>query len=262
MKYSRYFAICAVIFLLSSVASAQRPEVTIGLNEAFFDSLLDAVFQNSSPIEFSIASNNLIRRDAETQREDIPTGRLAAGESRFTSLNHLLESEASTISAPTFAFSASPHFGNEKAACKEVIQLLRESNGVRTAVRFREGKILAPLAFTGDYNPPFVGCVPFSGYAETVIDLEFDQPNQRLIARARVMNVNLNGTGGVGGTLIAKMVQGSIDKKINPMEIVRLDKLSYALPVRGSAVNMKAVGIRSGVEAGLLNIHIAYEFVK
>ena len=86
-------------------------------------------------------------------------------------------------------------------------------NGVRTAVRFRDGKILAPLAFSGSYNPPFVGCVPFSGWAESVIDLEFDQNSQRLIARARVLNVNLNGTGGIGGSVVAKLVQGSIDKK-------------------------------------------------
>ena len=36
---------------------------------------------------------------------------------------------------------------------------LREMNGVRTAVRFREGKVYVPLAFSGMYSPPFVGCV-------------------------------------------------------------------------------------------------------
>ncbi len=218
-------AILAVI-LCASFAQAQRPEITISLNEAFFDSLLDAVFQNAPPIEFSIASNE-------------------AGKSRGNLSNPI-------------------GFGpNSASACKEVIQLLRANNGVRTAVRFREGKILAPLAFSGNYSPPFVGCVPFAGYAETNIDLEFDQDGQRLIARAKVLNVSLNGAGGVGGTVVAKLVQSAINKKINPIEIIRMDKISFMLPIQnGANLRMKATGVRHEVENGTLKIHIAYEFSK
>jgi hypothetical protein len=213
------------LLLLPAAVPGQRPEVTISLNEAFFDSLLDAVYQNAPPIEFPIAANEQRRN---TQTHPIATA---------------------------FAPSA--------AACKETIQLLRENNGVRTAVRFRDGKILAPLAFSGNYNPPFVGCVAFSGFAETVIDLEFDSPNQRVIARARVLNVSLNGTGGMGGTLIAKMVQGSIDKKVNPIEIFTMDKISFLLPVRKDVnLRMKAAAVRHEVVNGALNIIIAYDFVK
>ena len=223
MKFTRVFAVFLAVSLFAVAAAGQRPEVSISLNEAFFDSLLDAIYQNSPPIEFSIASNN------ERSRSEPP---------------------AVLGFAPT-------------VACKEVIQLLRENNGVRTAVRFRDGKIYAPLAFTGNYNPPFVGCVAFSGLAETMIDLEFDQQNQRLIARARVLNVALNGTGGVGGTVIAKMVQGSIDRKVNPIEIFRMEKLSFPIPVQNAGgLRMKATGVRHDVEAGVLRIHIAYEFTK
>ena len=223
MKFTRVFAAFLSVSLFAVAAVGQRPEVSISLNEAFFDSLLDAIYQNSPPIEFSIASNNAG-----------PKAEASAG----------------------LGFAPS-------GACKEVIQLLRENNGVRTAVRFRDGKIYAPLAFTGNYNPPFVGCVPFSGLAETMIDLEFDQQNQRLIARARVLNVALNGTGGVGGTVIAKMVQGSIDRKVNPIEIFRMEKLSFPIPVQNAgSLRMKATGVRHDVEAGVLRIHIAYEFTK
>jgi hypothetical protein len=213
------------LFFVTSLANAQRPEVTISLNETFFDSLLDAVYQNAPPLEFSIASSEAKRTE---------------------------NTASSTLS-----------FGPRGAACRETIQLLRESNGVRTAVRFRDGKILAPLAFSGNYNPPFVGCVPFSGFAETVIDLEFDQQNQRVIARARVLHVSLNGTGGVGGTLIAKMVQGSIDKKVNPIEIFTMDKISFLFPIRKDVnLRMKAASVRHEVVNGALNIVIAYDFVK
>ena len=216
------------IFVLLTVffpVQAQRPEVTITLNESFFDSVLDALFQNAGPIEFAIASNG-------TQNFQQSKQALSFGES-------------------------------SNRSCKEVIQLQRENNGVRTAVRFREGKILAPLVFAGNYNPPFVGCVSFAGYAETSIDLEFDQQNQRLIARARVLNVSLNGTGGVGGSVIAKLVQGSIDKRINPIEIFRMERLSYLVPVQNTGgLRMKAVGVRHDVDNGLLRIHVAYEFAK
>ncbi len=224
MKYKNVTIAFLFAFLFCSAAAAQRAEVTISLNETFFDALLDAIFQDASPIEFSIASNT---ENAEHK----------------TSTNSL-------------SFGA-------RVACKEVIQLLRESNGVRTAVRFRDGKILAPLAFTGNYNPPFVGCVTFSGYAETVIDLEFDQQNQRLVARARVSNVVLNGTRGVGGNVIAKLIQGSIDKKINPIEVLTLEKISFILPVRKeSNMRMKAVSVRHDVVNGAVNVVIAYDFVK
>lgn len=147
------------------------------------------------------------------------------------------------------------------ASCSESIKVMREVGGVNTAVRFRNGQILMPTAFSGNYSPPFVGCVPFSGYAESVIDLEFDQGSQRLVARARVGNVNLNGTGGLGGGMIAKLVQGSIDKKMNPIEVLKLDKLSFTLPVHNSGkLQMRAVGVRHEIRDGVLLVHIAYEF--
>ena len=57
MTYKQFIPIVLTVFLFASAAAAQRPEVTISLNEAFFDSLLDAVYQNSPPLEFSMAAN-------------------------------------------------------------------------------------------------------------------------------------------------------------------------------------------------------------
>jgi hypothetical protein len=220
--FKRAFAIGLVIFFVVTGANAQKPELTITLNEPFFDALLDSVFKNFDAPEFSIAaSSDKVKRPVNS---------------------------SAFISTET---------------CKETIQLLRENNGVRTTVRFRDGKIYAPLAFTGNYSPPFVGCVGFSGYAETNIDLEFDQDSQRLIARAKVLNVALNGTGGVGGGVVAKLVQSSIDKKINPIEIIRMDKLSFLVQVQnGASLRMRATGIRHEIENGALKIYISYEFLK
>ncbi len=143
------------------------------------------------------------------------------------------------------------------------VKLVRENNGVRTAVRIRDGKIATPLAFTGSYEPPLIGCVGFSGYAESVIDLEFDPSAQRLTARLRVQNVVLSGTGGVGSSLVAKMVQSSIDKRINPIEIVRLDQLSFAVPIQNTAgMRMRAKGMRTELHNRAIIIYINYEFLK
>ena len=209
------------IFFLFTVVPAQKTEITITLNEQFFDALLDAIYQNGGMADIPLAQN-------DTREEVIKAAYL-----------------------PT-----------EKNVCSDSIKILRESNSVRTAVRFRDGKIYSPIAFSGSYSPPFVGCVDFSGYAETNIDLEFDQQNQRLIGRANVLNVSLNGTAGVGSNILAKMVQNSIDKKVNPVEILRLDKISFPVPVQNSkGLTMKAIGIRPEIGNGTLNIHIDYEFV-
>jgi hypothetical protein len=227
MKFRRSLLPGLALLILStftSQATAQRAEIKVEFDEQFFDALLDAVFQNAGPIEFSLAANG---------REQALIGSAGIGTSLIP------------------------------AAPCETIRILREAGSVRTAVRFRDGKIFAPLAFSGSYDPPLVGCVDFSGTAETAIDLQFDQANQRLTARARVSSVSLNGTGGIGGSLVARMVQGSIDKKINPIEVVTLDKMSFFVPIQNKpGLRMKATGIRYIVTGNTLSVFVAYEFLK
>lgn len=224
------FSILMILMLLFvSLTKAQTAEVAVSLNEQFFDTLLDAMFKNFNPPEFPIAQNRQ-------------------------------KSEVESPAFQTINYQREPKF----AVCNESIKLLREINGVRTAVRFREGKIYAPIAFSGAYNPPFIGCVEFAGWAETTIDLEYDRISQKLVGRVRVLNVSLNGTGGIGSSLLAKLVQSSIDKKINPIEILQTDKLSFVVPIQnaGGALRMKAVSVRHEIAGGVLNVYIAYEFTK
>lgn len=228
------FAFLLAIFLLSVTVNAQKAEVTVSLNEAFFDTLLDSIYQNFDPPEFSMASN-LGQRRIEAQRT-----------SRSNALS--FADGSTTVKQPY---------------CTETIKILREMNNVRTAVHFRDGKISVPLAFTGGYAPPFVGCVDFSGWADATIDLDFDKDAQKLVARVRVNSVNLNGTGGIGGSLIARLLQGSIDKKVNPIEVLTLDKLSFAFPVGKSGnLKMNAKSVRTEVGSGLVNVIVTYQFIK
>lgn len=240
MKRPRILILLFALLFVPQFSFAQPVEVTISFNEHFMDAVIEAMFKAAPPPEFVIAASespNLISNGR---------GRLSND-----ALNTVKAGFADAQSA------------NSRPACRESVRLLAESGGVRTSVRFRDGKIFAPLAFEGSYNPPLVGCVDFSGWAESSVELIFDGQGQRLVARVRVLNVSLNGTGGVGGGLIAKMVQSSIDKKINPIEILRLENVSFLLPIQNSSkLKMKATGIRHETTDGRLDVHIAYQFEK
>ncbi len=224
------------VLILATLAKAQTAEVTVSLNEQFFDALLDAIFKNFNPPEFPLARND--------SRFQIPDSKAKT---------------QSPVTAASFRENAA-----EIGSCDQSIRLQREINGVRTAVRFREGKIYAPIAFAGSYNPPLIGCVDFQGWAETNIDLEYDKQARKLIGRIRVLNVQLAGTGGIGSNFITQLVQSSIDKKVNPIEILPADKLSFVVPIQnaGGSLQMKSVGIRTELGNGVLNVYIAYQFSK
>ena len=230
MKYLRILAASLAVFLFMTVGHAQTADVTVTLNEQFFDALLDSMFEHGGPPAIAIAKAN-------------------------TNAN----------SSGPMSNGFVPSVGQDSARqgpCNETIRLLRETQSVRTAVRFREGKIYAPLAFSGSYNPPLIGCIDFSGYAETNIDLEFDRQMHSLIGRVRVLNVSLDGTAGIGSSVLTRMVQSSIDKRLNPIEILKAEKLSFNVPVQNSSIRMEATAIRSEITNGALLIHIDYSFPK
>lgn len=228
----RILALAVSIISFVSLANAQQQaEVTVTLNEQFFDVLLDAIFKNTTLPEFPISAN----------------GR---------------ESEVGSRESFVSNFNEQPPTNNGQT-CNEAIRLKRENEGVKTSVRFRDGKIIAPIAFSGNYNPPLIGCVEFSGVADTNIELEFDRQKQALIGRARVLNVNLTGTGGLGSGLLARLVQNSIDKKINPIQILTMEKVSFIVPIQNAgSLRMKAVGVKHEITNAELHVRIAYEFLK
>ena len=231
----KFSGLILAILLLISAAQAQTAEVTIQLNEQFFDALLDAVFKNSNPPEFPLS--------VESPESKVPSPDAVLG---FTEI----------------ANRKSP-IANSSSVCPDSIKLQREVDGTRTAVQFREGRVTAPIAFTGNYNPPLIGCIEFAGVAETAIELQFDAQKQALVGRAKVLNVNLSGAGGIGSGVLARMVQGSIDKKINPIQILTMDKISFVVPIQNAgSLKMKANGIRHDIANGVLNVRISYEFQK
>ncbi len=233
----RVLSLVFAVLIGASFAGAQTAEVTVSLNEQFFDALLDAIFKNFDAPEFPLAG-----KSRESRVESRESGVLSFDEREAAIRNRK----------------------SKTRNCHESVRLLREVSDVRTAVRFRDGKIYAPIAFAGSYNPPLVGCLDFQGYAETIIDLEFDRQSRKLVGRVRVLSVNLGGATNLASGILSKLVQSSIDKKINPIEILQTDKLSFLVPVQNAngSLRMKATGVRPEIANGVLNVSVAYEFSK
>lgn len=246
-----------LVLMSATLAKTQTAEVSVALNEQFFDALLDAIFKNFNAPEFPLAKNSseLKIQDSafKIRSEQLPA-------SSFLKTNFTVRNEAGYRILNT----ESEIFDSKPPVCNETIRLRREVNDVKTAVRFREGKIYAPIAFSGSYNPPLIGCVDFQGWAETHIDLEYDRQNRKLVGRVRVLNVNLGGVTNLASGVLSRLVQSSIDKKINPVEILQIDKLSFTVPVQnvGGSLKMKASGVRHEINNGILSVHITYEFLK
>lgn len=208
INFRRSIVFVSSILLFASISFAQKPEISLTLNEQFVDAALDAVLQKGEPPSIRLKSSS-----------------------------------------------------DEK--CRESIRLSREVNGVRTAVRFREGRIFAPIAFSGSYSLPIIGCIDFTGWTETEITLEFDAAGQRILARAKVVSVNLNGVGTVGSTLLTRLIQSSVDERVNPIELLRLDRLSFVFPIQDfGSVRLNATGFRYAVQNGQITFFIPYDIIR
>jgi hypothetical protein len=150
------------------------------------------------------------------------------------------------------------------AQCASEIRLKREADGVRTAVRFEEGRIVGPLAFAGAYNASLMGCVNFSGWADSEVLLSYDSARRALVARFQLRNIHLNNTPTALNGPLLSMVQGTIDRRYNPLELFTLEKLStrVEIPPAGGALQVRAKEIRPEITSSALTLHIIYEFVK
>lgn len=174
-------------------------------------------------------------------------------------LNALLVAVASRPEPPSFPLSK----GGEGKKCESRIQLLPEAQGTRTAVRFADGRITAPVAFRGSYDAPLVGCLRFEGWADTAFQLEFNRERQVLGARVTVRDLKLKNvpTALLGGGLTG-LVQDAIDERVNPVEILRAEQLGARVPItRTDELRLRAADVRHEVVGRELRLRILYEIV-
>jgi hypothetical protein len=213
-------------------STAPAAEATVTLNEQFLNALLEVMFTRlrapSYPLSLGIVQKSPNRN--ETAGKNPPATKAVSGAA--------------------------------EGGCASVVVLEREMDGVKTAVHFEQGRIVAPLAFTGSYNTGLLGCMKFQGWADTNIKLEFDHARQALNARVDIVDVHLKGIPLLANGVVVDMVQSAIDQRVNPIEILRTEQLTARVPISaaGGALRLRAKELRPEITPGLLKLHIIYEF--
>jgi hypothetical protein len=145
--------------------------------------------------------------------------------------------------------------------CTNTITLAPEGSNIKTEVQFANGKITAPLAFSGSYS--LLGnCTQFKGWAQTSIQLRFDEGSQTVYGQLNVEGVNLEGVNPAANNFVTVFVRNAIDERVNPLELIKSAQLQLMIPVRASngAVKARVKGVRAEMLDGALKMHISYEF--
>ena len=182
-------------------------------------------------------------------------------------VNEMLVTVFRDLSPPTFNLAshnaADPALTNVafQGGCNNTVILAPESGGVKTHTQFVNGNISAPLVFSGNYN--LLGnCIQFKGWAQTTIQLSFDQPSQTIFGRVNIDGVNLDGVAPFANNFVTVFVRNAIDTKVNPLELIRPSQLQLLIPVKGSdgAVKASVKDVKSEAKDGQLRLQITYEF--
>ena len=145
--------------------------------------------------------------------------------------------------------------------CTNTITLAATGSNVKTEVQFINGKVQAPLAFSGSYN--LLGnCMQFKGWAQTSVGLRFDQASQTVYGQVDVEGVNLEGVNPIANNFVTVFVRNAIDQRVNPLELIRAQQLQLMIPVKASngAVQAHVKDVRAEMLDGTLKMHISYEF--
>jgi len=190
-----------------------------------------------------------------------------AGTAQLVVRQELVNEALSTIfhqmNPPTFSLGPNLQAAEMQngSACSGKITSLPEGSGVQTSVRFENNKLTAPLAFTGTYNSP-VGCLPFSGWAQSNLELRFDRESQSVFGQLNVETVNLDGVNPIFIGLITPIIQTTLNNRVNPIRMVDGRQLAVDLPVAASNGELKAGvdDVRAEVKDNMLNLFVIYDF--
>jgi hypothetical protein len=231
--------------------------VVVSISDSFFDELLGTIFRDLGPPSFKLAA-------AEAGSAGIavsPSGQPAWGAmlpaSTFATTQQQSEELRYSAQADPSNFRRAAFQGD----CTNSVTLAAEGSNVKTRVQFAGGKISAPLVFSGNYN--LLGnCTQFKGWAQTTIQLSFDQPSQTLYGRVNVEGVNLENVNPLANNFVTVFVRSAIDSKVNPIQFLRPQQLQLLIPIQASNGSVKAQvkDVRAEVQDGFLRLHITYDF--
>jgi hypothetical protein len=185
--------------------------------------------------------------------------------------NNVLTTIFRDMNAPSFPLSlAESNFENPNAVkygllqeqqCESKITLLPEGSGIQTGLRFENERIAAPLAFSGGYNSP-LGCFNFSGWAQAVLNLRFDAAQQTVFGVINVETVNIDGLSPVVSGLVTPLVQGTLNQRVNPIQILQGQQIALNVPIAATDGRLQATvqDVRSEVKNNALHLYVIYDF--
>lgn len=186
--------------------------------------------------------------------------------------NEVLKTIFRDMNAPSFPLTLTENREAQKSgipvyaalqnnACDGRITLLPEGSGVRSALNFKDGRIEAPLAFSGSYNSMF-GCLRFSGWTQASLELRFDAAQQTVTGWLNIETVNLDGGAGLLGGIVTPLVQKTLNDRVNPIQILQAKQIALNVPIAATNGNMRAnvKDVRSEIKDNALNLFVIYEF--
>jgi hypothetical protein len=146
--------------------------------------------------------------------------------------------------------------------CQNQLVIEPSAGDVQTGVLMRDGRVVVPLAFSGAYNLPLVGCQNLRGTAEANLDFRFAPDEQTLYGQLNVTGVNLEGMSPLLGGPVTAFVQGAINQRVNPLVLMRGQQLTLSIPVQaaGGALKAQAREVREEAKDGKLRLYVTYDF--
>ncbi|MFN6963055.1 MAG: hypothetical protein ACK4S4_04740 [Pyrinomonadaceae bacterium] len=171
--------------------------------------------------------------------------------------NGVLNTVFSEMNPPVFALDR----GGRNGECPSQLTILRQGSGAESIVRLEGERLGANLAFNGNYNSP-VGCIAFSGWADSNFELRYDPANKSVFGQLNVANVNLDGVNPIFAPLITPIIQSTINSRVNPIPIVDGARLSLNIPMAAAGGELNAVisDVRGEVKDNALNLYVVYDF--
>ena len=203
---------------------AANTTATVVLNQQFFNNVLNTIFHDMNAPSFPL---NLTGQNTRYNFEPFQTTDIAF---------------------------------QQNAGCDGKIILLPEGSGVETGVRLEDGKITAPLAFQGSVS--LVGnCIQFTGWAQTSLNLRFDETQQTVFGQVEVQTINLDGISPLLSGVITPVVQTTINNRVNPITILRGEQLGLNLPISatGGTLKAKVSDVRADIKQNALSFYITYD---
>lgn len=208
-------------------------------------------------------------RELDAEAVQTGTAQIVLNEDFF---NSVLQTIFRDMEDPTFPLKLSSNEGpaetdgavryaQQGGECDGKIRLLEKGSDVRTGVQFKDGKMTAPLAFSGSASV-FGNCFQFNGWSQANLELRFDKEKQVVYGILNVETVNLDGISPIITNAVTPLIQGSLNQNVNPIEILSGKQVAVNLPIDATDGNLVANinDVRAEVKEKALHLFITYNF--